>query len=112
MAFPMAHFISYVLALASQQVGPGRLCQLNFEQTARCFQASKMEKQDFHVKLEKQVHFFSPVPKWWKFHDMNDRLPNWTSTYKKILFVQQASAAVEYVFSSFVERFFLCQQEY
>ena len=50
------------------------------------------------------------VLRWWKSHDSNERLPNWTSTCKKILSVQPSSAAAEHVFS-LLNNSFSSQQE-
>ena len=40
---------------------------------------------------------------WWKVH--KERLPNWSSAVKKVLFVQPSSAAAERAFSLFSASF-------
>ena len=50
------------------------------------------------------------VIKWWKSHEKNGWLPNWTRTCKMILLVQPSSAAAERVFS-ILNNSFSSQQE-
>ena len=43
--------------------------------------------------------------KWWKSHEDNGQLPNWSQACKLVLLVQPSSAAAERVFSMLTNAF-------